>query len=283
MCTDWLLTSRKNDKTGWASAIIDGCRSCFKLVFQKGKAYKVKVEAAPGEVGFGRATIVDKIGEKILIQLKTSREANKVLPKGTRMWFVNESSENSFNGMWATSVLGAQLFSGRTALVCSAPRLEALLQRRRTPRAALDVNATVRLENEEGVFHLRTQDISSSGIAFISQMDLPEKFSVGESIVVNVETKTGRIDAVCRVIRTERNWLANKTVMGVEMTDMDDDSSERLMNLLSLLGLDNKPEEEAAKPASKLFGWKGEHRGQREDRSFIRKTGEVAPPDVEPS
>ncbi len=185
--------------------------------------------------------------------------------------------------MWATSVLGAQLFSGRTALVCSAPRLEALLQRRRTPRAALDVNATIRLENEEGVFHLRTQDISSSGIAFISQMDLPEKFSVGESIVVNVETKTGRIDAVCRVIRTERNWLANKTVMGVEMTDMDDDSSERLMNLLSLLGLDNKPEEEAAKPASKLFGWKGEHRGQREDRSFIRKTGEVAPPDVEPS
>jgi len=252
-------------------------------VFQKGKAYKVKVEAAPGEVGFGRATIVDKIGEKILVQLKTSREANKVLPKGTRMWFVNESSENSFNGMWATSVLGAQLFSGRTALVCSAPRLEALLQRRRTPRAALDVNSSIRLENEESNFHLRTQDISSSGIAFVSQTELPEKFAVGESIITSIETKTGLIDATCRIIRIERNWLANKTVMGVEMTDMDDDSSERLTKLLGLLGLDGKTEDEAATTTGKLFGWKGEHRGQREDRSFIRKTGEISPPDGESS
>ncbi len=169
-----LLTSKRTDKTGKGSAIIEKCRLSRaevwrkqtemaglkkSFVFQKSKAYKVKVEAAPGEVGFGRATIVDKMGEKILVQLKTSREANKVLPKGTRMWFVNESSENSFNGMWATSVLGAQLFSGRTALICSAPRLEALLQRRRTPRAALDVNATIRLEGDETSVHLRTQDI----------------------------------------------------------------------------------------------------------------------------
>lgn len=252
-------------------------------MFQKGKAYKVKVEAAPGEVGFGRATIVDKIGEKILVQLKTSREANKVLPKGTRMWFVNESSENSFNGMWATSVLGAQLFSGRTALVCSAPRLEALLQRRRTPRAALDVNASLRPEGDESIFHLRTQDISSSGIALVSQIDLPERVEVGESVIVNIEAKTGKIEATCRVIRIEKNWLANKTVLGVEMTYMDDDSSEILMKLLDLLGLDNRPEQETAVATSKLFGWKGEHRGEREDRSFIRKTGEISPPDVEPS
>lgn len=252
-------------------------------MFQKGKAYKVKVEAQPGEVGFGRATIVDKMGEKILVQLKTSRESNKVLPKGTRMWFVNESSENSFNGMWATSVLGAQLFSGRTALVCSAPRLEALLQRRRTPRAALDVNATIRLEGDETSFPLRTQDISSSGIALVSQSDIPAKVEVGESIIVNIEAKTGKIEATARVIRIEKNWLANKTVLGVEMTYMDDDSSDTLMKLLALLGLDDKPEEETAPIAGKLFGWKGEQRGQKEDHTLIRKTGEISPPDVEPS
>lgn len=252
-------------------------------MFQKGKAYKVKVEAAPGEVGFGRATIVDKIGEKILIQLKTSREANKILPKGTRMWFVNESSENSFNGMWATSVVGAQLFSGRTALICSAPRLEALLQRRRTPRAQLDVNATIRLEKEEQTFHLRTQDISSSGIALVSQSELPANLDVGESLVVVVESKTGKIEATARVIRVKKDWLANKTVIGVEMTDMDDDSSEHLMKLLALLGLENKFEDESPTGGGKLFGWKGDQRGQREDRSFIKKTGEISPPDVEPS
>ncbi|HIA53643.1 MAG TPA: PilZ domain-containing protein [Candidatus Melainabacteria bacterium] len=252
-------------------------------MFQKGKAYKVKVEASPGEVGFGRATIVDKIGEKILVQLKTSREANKVLPKGTRLWFVNESSENSFNGMWATSVLGAQLFSGRTALICSAPRLEALLQRRRTPRASLDVNASIRLEGDKSNFHIRTQDISSSGIALVSQIDLPANIDVGKNIVVNIEAKTGRIQTTCRVIRIEKNWLANKTVLGVEMIDMDDDSSENLMNLLKLLGLDDKPEVEKQPTTGKLFGWKGEQRGEKEDRSFIKKTGEISPPDVEPS
>lgn len=252
-------------------------------MFQKGKTYKVKVEASPGEVGFGRATIVDKIGEKILVQLKTSREANKVVPKGTRMWFVNESAENSFNGMWATSVLGAQLFSGRTALVCSAPRLEALLQRRRTPRAALDVNATIHKEGEEERFNLRTQDISSSGIAFLSQNDLPAYVEVGENIIVNIETKTGGINATCRVIRIKKDWLANKTVLGVEMTDMDDDASENLMKLLALLGLEGKTEEETVATTGKLFGWKGEHRGEREDRSFIKKTGEHAPPQPVPS
>lgn len=252
-------------------------------MFQKGKAYKVKVEASPGEVGFGRATIVDKIGEKILVQLKTSREANKVLPKGTRMWFVSESSENSFNGMWATSVLGAQLFSGRTALVCSAPRLEALLQRRRTPRADLDVNASIRLEGEQTSLHLRTKDISSSGIALVSQMDLPAGVDVGESVIVSIDAKTGRIEATCRVIRIEKNWLANKTVLGVEMTDMDDDSAEVLMKLLNLLGLDNKSDADTQPATGKLFGWKGEQRGEREDRSFIKKTGEISPPDVEPS
>jgi len=280
------LTSRKSDKGGWGSAIIDRGRpgeAQKTFVFQKGKAYKVKVEASPGEVGFGRATIVDKLGEKILVQLKTSREANKILPKGTRMWFVNESSENSFNGMWATSVLGAQLFSGRTALVCSAPRLEALLQRRRTPRASLDVNATLRFEGDDTNFHLRTQDISSSGIALVSQIDLPEKVEVGESIIVNIDTKTGKIDSTCRVIRIEKNWLANKTVLGVEMTDMDDDSSDNLMKLLALLGLENKFEDDNAATTGKLFGWKGDQRGQKEDRSFLRKTGEITPPDAEPS
>jgi len=139
------------------------------------------------------------------------------------------------------------------------------------------------MEGDEKSFHLRTQDISSSGIALVSQIDLPAAVDVGESIVVSIDAKTGKIEATCRVIRIEKNWLANKTVLGVEMTDMDDDSSETLMKLLNLLGLDNKPEAETQAVTSKLFGWKGEQRGEKEDRSFIRKTGEISPPDVEPS
>jgi hypothetical protein len=53
--------------------------------------------------------------------------------------------------------------------------------------------------------------------------------------------------------------------------------------LLNLLGLDNKSDADTQPATGKLFGWKGEQRGEREDRSFIRKTGEISPPDVEPS
>jgi len=140
-----------------------------------------------------------------------------------------------------------------------------------------------RFEGDDTNFHLRTQDISSSGIALVSQIDLPEKVEVGESIIVNIDTKTGKIDSTCRVIRIEKNWLANKTVLGVEMTDMDDDSSDNLMKLLALLGLENKFEDDNAATTGKLFGWKGDQRGQKEDRSFLRKTGEITPPDAEPS
>lgn len=248
-------------------------------MFQKGKAYKVKVETSPGEVGFGRATIVDKIGEKILVQLKTSRESNKVLPKGTRLWFVNEASENTFNGMWASSVQGAQLHGGRTSLVCSAPRLEALLQRRRTPRASLDVGARIHLDGEKADFLLRTQDISSSGIALVSQTDLPPNIEVGESLQITIDAKTGAISSTSRVIRIERNWLANKTVLGLEMTYMEDESSDNLMKLLALLGIEGKTCDEENVASGKLFGWKSGQRGEKEDTSLIK--GKETPEIVE--
>lgn len=43
-------------------------------MFESGKVYKVKIETTPGEVGFGRATIVEKTGNRFTIQLRTSKE-----------------------------------------------------------------------------------------------------------------------------------------------------------------------------------------------------------------
>lgn len=239
-------------------------------MFEKGKIYKVKVEAAPGEVGFGRATIVERLGEKICIQLKTSRAANKQLSKGTRIWFVNDTAENIFNGMWASTVIGAQIVAGKTSMVCSAPRLEAFLQRRRTPRAVIDAPAVIELEGDKE-WQLRSQDISSSGIALVTGGVVPEKVEVGQNITFTLKAATGDITAVARVIRIDSNWLANKTIIGLEYLEMDDESSEALNNLLNLLGLTSGATDPGSDPGqTKLFGWKGERRGEREDKTLVK-------------
>ncbi len=82
-------------------------------MFDPGKILKVKVEVAPGDFGYGRATIIDRLGSQILIQVKTAKDTNKVLPKGTRLWFTNDSPKVTFNGMWASAVVGTQAGTGQ--------------------------------------------------------------------------------------------------------------------------------------------------------------------------
>jgi len=69
-----------------------------RAMFEAGRVYKVKVELAPGQSGFGRATVLEKTNHQICIQFKTSRESNKLLPKGTRIWFVNDSVQGPSTG-----------------------------------------------------------------------------------------------------------------------------------------------------------------------------------------
>jgi c-di-GMP-binding flagellar brake protein YcgR len=204
-------------------------------MFESGRVYKVKIESSPGEIGFARATILDKAGNQLCIQIKTSKESNKILPKGTRIWFVSDSTDNTFNGLWSSAVVGAQISGGKTSLLCSAPKLEPLLQRRRTPRVNLDVPVRVSSLNGDTVSsEIRSVDISRSGIALETSQTLPD--NVGQELAIVVEASVGEIPAVCRVIRIEKNWLAHKSVIGLEFTELTDDAVATLDNLLVLLG-----------------------------------------------
>ncbi len=204
-------------------------------MFEAGKVYKVKVEASPGEIGFGRATIIEKTGNHLCIQIRTSKETNKVLPKGTRIWFVSDSTDNTFNGLWSSSVIGAQHTGGKTGMLCSTPKLDPVVQRRRQPRVMVD--APVRMSSSEGQrlgSEIRTKDISRSGVALETLQALPD--DIGLSVDIVVESTVGEIPATSRVIRVERNWLANKTVIGLEFTDMEPEAIATLDKLLTLLG-----------------------------------------------
>jgi len=204
-------------------------------MFDVGKVYKVKVEASSGEVGFGRATILEKAGNQLCIQIRTSKESNKVLSKGTKIWFVSDSTDNAFNGLWSSSVIGAQISGGKTSLVCSTPKLDPVVQRRRQPRVVVD--APVRMTTLEGQrlgSEIRTKDISRSGVALETVQALPD--DIGHSVNIVVESSVGEIPTTSRVIRVERNWLANKTVIGLEFTEIKPEAVETLDKLLLLLG-----------------------------------------------
>ncbi len=235
-------------------------------MFEAGKVYKVKVEAAPGEVGFGRATILEKAGNQLCIQIRTSKETNKVLPKGTRIWFVSDSTDNAFNGLWSSSVIGAQHSGGKTSMVCSTPKLDPVVpvvQRRRQPRVVVD--APVRMSNAEGQrlgSEIRTKDISRSGVALETVQALPD--DIGNSVDIVVESSVGEIPVTSRVIRVERNWLANKTVIGLEFTDIKPEAVETLDKLLLLLGgktrnadagADESDEEKSKRAKQGLSSW----------------------------
>lgn len=240
-------------------------------MFEKGKVYKVKVESIPGEAGFGRATIVDRIGSQLCVQLKTSREANKVLPKGTRIWFVSDSPTNTFNGMWSSSVIGAQIAGGRTVMVCATPRLEALLQRRRTPRVVME--APVKMfcgdNDHKPSTDCRSQDISRSGIALETPSDLPQGVEVGTTVALAIQSPHGDINARGRIIRIDKNWLANKNILGLEFVEISPENKEALEKLLILLGSKAKKDDnEEDSVVSGLFGWMGGR--DKEDTSLVK-------------
>jgi hypothetical protein len=81
---------------------------------------------------------------------------------------------------------------------------------------------------------IRSVDISRSGIALETSHTLPD--NVGYELSIVVDATVGEIPAVCRVIRIEKNWLANKSVIGLEFTELTDEAVATLDNLLVLLG-----------------------------------------------
>jgi len=206
-------------------------------MFQPGKVLKVKVETSPGEMGFGRATVIDRTGSQLLVQVRTSRETNKILPKGTRIWFVNDSPRLTFNGMWSSTVLGTQVSKGRTVLVCAAPKLEPLSQRRRAQRIAVEMPITISLNidgHEKQEF--KTVDLCKSGSAIeTTRIDQLEVES-GKEINAVLHTKEGDVSVTARVLRVEHNWLANKTSLALEFIALSQESSEILDKVLVRMG-----------------------------------------------
>lgn len=212
-------------------------------MFQPGKVLKVKVESSPGEYGFGRATIVDRSGSQLLIQVTTRRESNKLFPKGTKIWFVNDSPRLTFNGMWASSVTGTQLLKGRTLLVCSAPRLEPMSQRRIAQRVSIAMPVTISIsvdgrENQE----FQTVDLCRSGSSIETSRVDHIGIEVGSEHKAVLHTPEGDAWVTVRILRVEQNWLANKTTIALEFVALSVDASETLDKILVKMG--GKPRNE---------------------------------------
>jgi c-di-GMP-binding flagellar brake protein YcgR len=253
-------------------------------MFEAGKIYKVKVEINPGEIGFGRATIIDKSPAGLVFQLKTSKELNKVLSKGTRVWFVNDSPDVSFNGLWSSSIVSTQLVDRQTVMLSTTPKLEPLVQRRLSQRVNLDAVVQLMSENDEVLAkEVRSRDISRSGVALETTQEVSGKVEPGSHVKFVLESHAGPIAAYARVIRVEHNWLANKTVLGLEFTDLSDDAVAALDKLLVMLGGKTRADEadvlesvkeSEAKNASRrtytgLSSWLGTDSGGTKNSPFV--------------
>jgi c-di-GMP-binding flagellar brake protein YcgR len=214
-------------------------------MFDPGKSYKVKVETANGDIGFGRATVVEKDNSRLLVQLRTSRDTNQVLPRGTRFWFVGDSAGNVFNGLWATSVVGAKIVSGKTVMECRNPKFEPLLQRRANRRYPLTCPVDhIGLPGSTINYQLTARNISASGLGIETSEPNPREFAPGEKVTVMVHSESGDIAIECNVIRTQFNWLANKCLIGLEFQEMSQASNNALAKLLELLNERHPREDE---------------------------------------
>jgi c-di-GMP-binding flagellar brake protein YcgR len=217
-------------------------------MFEVGKVYKVKVEVVPGQVGFGRATVVERKGNQLTVQVRTAKDLNATFPKGTRLWFVSDSSE-TFSGLWATAVTDTLQSNNKSLMVVSPPKLEPLYQRRRTPRVTLEVPVEVWLNDGESVADVYTKDISRSGVAVETPSTVPDTLDSGDQVKMKIQSSVGDIEVAARIIRIENNWLANKTVVGLEFVDLPKQSVELLDKLLVLFG--GKPRNPEAGAESK--------------------------------
>lgn len=204
-------------------------------MFRTGKVLKVKVELAPNIVGFGRATIVETDGGHIFLQLKTSKGQKRVLPKGTRVWFVSDSIDNPFNGLWSTTVIGTKQVSGITTFECARPKFEAVIQKRKQRRVGVSCPVQLHGEALERLQAL-TRNLSKSGAGIEVQEDCLDLFVSGHNVDGSVDTPVGPVPFKARVINPRYNWLANKTEFGLEFVEVSTEAAETLDKLLLSLG-----------------------------------------------
>lgn len=241
--------------------------------FQSGRSFKVKVELANGEVGYGRASVLDRQGNRIYVQLKTSKGENQVLPKGSHLWFISDAPTNPFAGVWGTTVTGTKIIGGHTVMECSLPKFEAQAQKRKTQRVLLDY--PVRLVREKGhevAYEIRSRNISLTGIgleAFSAGVD--KDFPVGGLVQLILEGPTGDVPLTARVVRTDYNWLANRTTIGLEFVDISDQAEKSLDQLYYAQG-GAEPGEQGSESEATQQGLASWVRTSRSDWKLLRST-----------
>ncbi|MBU6452190.1 MAG: PilZ domain-containing protein [Cyanobacteria bacterium REEB67] len=225
-------------------------------MFIPGKILKVKVEEGPGSFLYGRATIVDRQGSQLLIQIKTAKESNKILPKGTRLWFTNDSPSITFNGMWLASVVGTQALQGRTMLLCSTPRHEPLEQKRSWPRVAVELPVRMsRPALSARLYECTTIDLSRSGMTLEFCEDQAEPFEAGQEVALVLRSLRLDVAVAARIIRVDRHWIANKAVLGLEFVNLQGAAQQELDQVLVPLGgRPRNPELEAKAKEASLSG-----------------------------
>jgi len=239
-------------------------------MFRPGKVLKVKVELSPDVVGFGRATIVESEGKRLFLHLKTAKGEKRTLPKGTRVWFVSDTADNPFNGLWSTTIVSSRLIGGKTALECSRPKFEAEMQKRKHKRIA--VNCPVKLHGEQfEKLYATTRNMSRSGIGMETAEDCSDIFPVGHHIDIVIETQLGPVPVTARVIQARYNWLANRTDVGLEFVKIEEEANVIVGRLLQSLGAQARlaPEgkDGGVAPQGPLSGWL---KSTKDNVSFVK-------------
>lgn len=215
-------------------------------MFRPGQVFKVKVELSAEQVGFGRATILESDGKRLLFRLKSARGDKQLVPRGTRLWFVGNVNENRMNGLWTSVVTNTRLHAGQQAIECKLPVFEPFkqdAQRRRHQRAPLQVPVIIKggvwRDLEDSVV---SRNVSRSGLGISVMQECPDRFIPGEDIAIVLQTATVDITLHGRVINARYNWLSNRTDVGLEFAGLTPEAVDALDRVLQWLGTRTRKE-----------------------------------------
>jgi c-di-GMP-binding flagellar brake protein YcgR len=199
--------------------------------------YKIKFEVEPGEFDFGRATIVSKTSNQVCLQIKSGQSTNKILPAGTKIWFVQETGITGFAGLWASNVIASQLVKGKKVLVCGLPKLKPLKQRRKINRVEVKVPVTLTADDANAKPRtFQTVDLCRSGSKLETKLIQNLGIDSGQQVKGEFLLPDGVLKIKAQVIRVESNWLANKSMVALQFIALSKESSDKLDKFLIKLG-----------------------------------------------
>lgn len=206
-------------------------------MLETNSSYKIKFEIAPGEFDFGRATILSKSASQVFLQIKTGQSANKILPAGTKLWFVQDTGISGFAGLWASSVISSQLIKGKKVLVCGLPKLKPLKQRRKVNRVEVKLPVTVTSDDTNAKSRtFQTVDLCRSGSKLETKLIQKLGMEPGQMVKGEFQLPDGMLKIKAQIIRIESNWLANKSIIALQFIALSKESSDKLDKFLVKLG-----------------------------------------------